>query len=74
MFRWTEKYGQPKIIFPLTVKLDRFLCKMNYTSIFLHFIASLKTKEREKREETLNTNEGALRDQKEATKKQIGPL
>ena len=80
MFGWTEKYDQLENIFPLTIKLDQFLGKMNYTSIFLHFIVSLKTKERErerereKREETLNTDEGALRDQREANKEQIGPL
>ena len=78
MFGWTEKYDQLENIFPLTIKLDQFLCKMNYTSIFLLFIVSLKTKqrerEREKREETLNIDEGALRDQREATKEQIGPL
>ena len=76
VFGWTEKYDQLENIFPLTIKLDQFLCKMNYTSIFLLFIVSLKTKqrEREKREETLNIDEGALRDQREATKEQIGPL
>lgn len=50
VFWWIEKPNQLEIIFPLIVKYDKFWCKMNYTSIFLHFISSLRTKEREREE------------------------